>query len=172
MANFAIALASTETWEGGYVNNPSDSGGETYTGISRRNWPNWPGWPIIDNSKSQVDFPKGLKMNVGLQALVSQFYQQHFWRFETLDDQQVANKLFDFAVNVGMFHCAKIAQQICQVTCDGRIGPKTIAAINSQDAQQFISAFRAQAEKYHEEIVVSHPEDAQFLKGWLRRDAS
>ena len=35
MANFDIAYRRTSRFEGGYVNDPKDAGGETYNGISR-----------------------------------------------------------------------------------------------------------------------------------------
>lgn len=41
MAEFNIAFQKTLTHEGGYVNDPEDSGGETYKGISRNNHKNW-----------------------------------------------------------------------------------------------------------------------------------
>ncbi len=49
--DFQKALAHTLEFEGGYANDPADSGGETFRGISRRNWPQWEGWPLIDQAK-------------------------------------------------------------------------------------------------------------------------
>ena len=37
--NFTRALQFTSKWEGGYVNNPKDPGGETKYGISKRAYP-------------------------------------------------------------------------------------------------------------------------------------
>ena len=34
-------ISKTLETEGGYVNDPSDSGGETYCGIARNSNPNW-----------------------------------------------------------------------------------------------------------------------------------
>jgi len=48
MANFETALMSTLKREGGFVNDPADSGGMTYRGISRKSNKRWVGWPIID----------------------------------------------------------------------------------------------------------------------------
>ena len=39
MADFQPALQTTLRFEGGYTNINADAGGETYCGISRRNWP-------------------------------------------------------------------------------------------------------------------------------------
>lgn len=38
--------------EGGWVKDPADSGGETYKGISRKNFPHWSGWSEIDRVKA------------------------------------------------------------------------------------------------------------------------
>ena len=43
MANFDEAFALTMKSEGGYANNPNDTGGETYKGVSRKNHPKWNG---------------------------------------------------------------------------------------------------------------------------------
>lgn len=47
MADFKIAFDITNKTEAGYANNPDDSGGETYAGISRNNWPYWEGWKNV-----------------------------------------------------------------------------------------------------------------------------
>ena len=39
MSKFDACLAFTLSWEGGYVNNPADPGGETKYGISKRAYP-------------------------------------------------------------------------------------------------------------------------------------
>ena len=51
MADFEKAFINTMGYEGGYVYDPDDAGGETYKGISRRYHPSWPGWRIIDKVK-------------------------------------------------------------------------------------------------------------------------
>lgn len=170
MASFEPAVQATELWEGGWSSNPSDSGGETYRGISRNNWPEWIGWPLIDNIKGATGFPACLDQNASLQSLVISFYQQNYWHYDGINDQLVANKIFDLAVNVGQRHAVKIVQQSVGVTQDGAYGPATEAAINT--TSNLLPLIRTNAESYHEQIVELHPEDAQFLKGWLRRDAN
>lgn len=172
MAQFEPAIQNTEKWEGGWTNDPNDAGGETYIGISRNTFPNWTGWTQIDLAKNQEGFPKTLSANSTLQALVVQFYRQNFWRYDAINDQAVANKIFDCAVNVGLVHANKIAQKLAGCNPDGIVGPATIEAINHMDSNSFLNGFRAAAEEYHKEIVADHPEDAEFLSGWLRRDES
>src|ERR1035437_4603933 len=98
------AIQATLLFEGGYSNNPLDSGGETYRGISRKNWPNWNGWGYADIERSDPNFPHCLDRNLGLQGNVIDFYRQNFWSYGAITSQPVANKIFDLAVNVGKVH--------------------------------------------------------------------
>ena len=50
MAIFNSAFQITMGNEGGYANNPADSGGETYKGIAKNYWPNWEGWTAVDQA--------------------------------------------------------------------------------------------------------------------------
>jgi len=172
MALFPPAIANTELWEGGYVNNPLDSGGETYRGISRNNWGAWEGWMRIDLAKCLANFPKSLDTNSILQGMVVSFYQTNFWVYGEIDAQVIANKIFDLAVNVGKVHANKIAQIAVDVDPDGFFGPQTIIAINSTSSGSLLPKIISAAEEYHKAIVESHPQDAIFLKGWLRRDSA
>lgn len=172
MAKFEEAIGITLLWEGGYSNNPADSGGETYRGISRKNWPLWTGWLIVDRAKSRPDFPRCLDLDAMLQGLVVQFYRRNFWEYDPLDSQPIANKLFDLGVNVGKVHAHKIAQKAAGVTPDGILGPATIAALNVSSNGSLLTAIKQAAEDYHKSIVFSHPQDAVFLSGWLKRDES
>src|SRR6266567_115479 len=117
MADFIIAHQKTMGDEGGYANNPSDFGGETYKGISRKNWGAWSGWHAIDAYKQSVaaEPPYGtaaynlwvklmnraLAGNAVLQQSVLNFYQANFWLQYDLDqvnDQDVANWLYNHVV--------------------------------------------------------------------------
>ena len=162
MADFQPAVQNTELWEGGYSNHVADSGGETYRGISRNNFPNWNGWAIID-----VIDHSTLDQNSQLQALVVAFYHATFWHYDGINDQAVANKIFDLAVNVGQRHAIKIVQLAVSVIADGVYGPATEAAINC--TSNLLPSIKDQATNYYEQIVQAHPEDAIFLAGWLRR---
>lgn len=170
MAQFEPAVQATLIWEGKYANNPSDSGGETYRGISRMNWPNWNGWNYVDIERSDPHFPQCLDLNLGLQGNVIDFYRQNYWQYDGINSQAVANKIFDLSVNVGKVHADKIVQCAVGATQDGVLGPNTIAAINATSSGSLLPKIVGAAITYHESIVNTHPEDAQFLRGWIRRD--
>lgn len=134
MANFKIAFRKTCKWEGEYVNDPDDTGGETYKGISRKHHPTWNGWKIIDKLKQE--HPRGfktkLKGNSELQAMVDDFYKRNYWNHLHLDDlanQELANQVFDTAVNCGIKPAVKIIQKVLGIPADGKLGPVTIEAM-------------------------------------------
>lgn len=102
MAKFNIAFQKMLSYEGGYVNDPDDRGGETYKGIARASHGNWPGWRIIDKYKANPDFPSLLAKDIDLQQDVDQFYWTNFWvplNADRIQNQSMAEAIFDFGVN-------------------------------------------------------------------------
>ena len=176
MADFNEALALTKNNEGGYSNNPSDSGGETYKGISRNNWPHWNGWLQIDHIKSTYGTDAHTINQYGAQDPVLQndvdvFYKANFWDVNNLDkfnDQQIANSVYDFGVNSGTGRAARVLQGVLGVTQDGQIGSGTLSALNSKDPETVYNAFNAQRKKLYE-AWAQKPGQAQFLHSWLSR---
>lgn len=186
--NFNDALRHTLQFEGGYANDPDDSGGETFRGISRVNWPRWNGWKMIDRAKARgAATPKlinaAFARDPEMEQMVAVFYQRHFWRpFEALEaDDRITAKLFDTAVNVGVGGAVKMLQRainkmgpISQLTVDGKIGPRTIAAyglVACNDEVCFLDTFCREQEDHYRRIVARKPSQQKFLKGWLRRAA-
>lgn len=162
MADFLPSFERTLINEGGYVlhNVKHDRGGQTYAGIARNAWPKWAGWSYIDNGDTPpADAVRG-------------FYRANFWeplRLNEVTHQQVAHNLYDFAVNAGTGTAAKLAQIVAGTTPDGRIGPKTIAAINAMDPTLFIAQFSLAKLARYEQIVTRDRKQEKFLLGWLRR---
>src|SRR6478672_7055039 len=150
MADFLTSFNVVMGVEGGYANDPDDTGGETYKGISRKNFPKWKGWSIIDTIKravgnSALAIDKAGATNLSLQTLVHEFYKTNFWNVLSLDKvkfQGIATELFDTAVNMG----TGVAADFLQITLnvlnrngadypdlaeDGQIGSATVNALNS-----------------------------------------
>jgi hypothetical protein len=75
-----VALGFTLGYEGEWVNDPDDRGGETYRGISRVHWPKWAGWAIIDAEKQNEAFPSRLMgMSFGSQSMETSCLQRWRW---------------------------------------------------------------------------------------------
>lgn len=132
MANFSDAFNITVKSEGGYVNNPNDKGGETYMGITRKNYPNLKMWKFIDQYK--VD-NRGMILNNILSSKksildeVRSIYRTNYWNKLKLDKvkkQRVANQFFDIAVNNGITAAIKTMQRIAGMKETGKISNELI----------------------------------------------
>lgn len=81
---FDKALEQVLKDEGGYVNDPIDSGGETFRGVSRNNNPNWRGWKLIDEAKakghktaSQIN--AYFKNHAEMASIVAEIYRKDYY---------------------------------------------------------------------------------------------
>ena len=144
MADFTTAFELTLKAEGGYVHDPDDPGGETYKGIARARNAKWPGWIEVDLLKNNSNFPNNLDNNLALQSKVKALYEANYWdkiQGDKITDQDIAESIFDFAVNAGPRTSAKLAQITVGTMADGVIGPKTLEKINADDKRAFLSVF-------------------------------
>jgi lysozyme family protein len=186
MSDFNIAYAKTGHNEGGYANNPADTtGGETVNGISRIQQPRWGGWRIIDTMKQGLltpgpygsseykawvnHFNDLVAASDSLQGLIKNFYLLNFWgRLSEVNDQVVANALYDRFVNCGDEPKFWL-QRALGVTADGIIGSGTIAATNAADGPTLLQKVNAQAKAYYDNLIERRPQDAQFKNSWYAR---
>lgn len=172
MSDFKQAYQLVLTNEGGYVNDPDDPGGETYKGIARKLHSSWNGWQAIDNLKHQQGFPGNLDLDIILQSTVEEFYRINFWvpmNGNQIINQQVANSIFDFGVNAGLSTSVSLAQTVVNAKADGVLGPKSLAAINSFDAEHFIDSFTIAKITRYINIVRNRPESKKYFFGWVSR---
>jgi len=145
--------------EGGYVNHPSDPGGMTNLGVTKRVWEEWTGKRV-----SEAD------MRALTPELVAPMYTKKYWDVIRGDDLPAGVDLcvFDAAVNAGVGRASKFLQQVVGVTADGQIGPKTISAVTAKPADEIIEAFCALREAHYKSLSTFET----FGKGWMRRLAS
>lgn len=132
MANFNVAFLKTVANEGGYVNNPNDKGGETYMGVTRKNYPDLSMWKRIDEIKEKYGTKyvnSKLKDNKSVYAEVQGVYRNKYWNPCKLDDvcfQAVANQIFDHAINAGTTSAIKLMQRIKGLPETGRMSEQLI----------------------------------------------
>lgn len=177
MAVFDLAYQHTARNEGGYANNPKDKGGETYAGISRKNWPNWGGWRFIDGIKQQHGTTADIINKYAgaseiVQSLVKEFYKTNFWYplgLSMVNDQQLANNVYDFAVNAGVTTSAKRLQRAAGVRDDGIIGNQTLRAVNALPANHVYDTFNGLRKAYYDNIIAKNPSQAVFKNSWYSR---
>lgn len=161
---FKEALRVLVKHEGGYVNDPRDHGGETYRGISRKFYPKWNGWKIVDMSDKD-----SLDGNLDLMEEVADFYYTYYWfklKCDNIEDEFIAQMLFNFAVNMGKRTIIKKVQRILQVKQDGLIGQITIGALNRMNTNEFVYHFLLEIIEFYIQIGKKQP---HYLVGWLNR---
>lgn len=175
MAQFEKAFLKTAAFEGGYANHPNDKGGETYKGIARNMWGSWAGWKIIDRYNTSPHSSKQMNAvlggNMELEDMVEEFYRAHFWnkiKGDDLNNQLIADNIYDFAVNSGVSRAVKYAQRIVGVIEDGIIGTQTIKAIN-KNIEGFVTKYKAARLSFLEKIVARDESQSVFMKGWTAR---
>jgi len=187
MANFNKSYEITLGHEGGYSNDPVDVGGETYKGISRKYHPKWKGWVIIDESKTDSNFPECLKENNMLDMMVRKFYRITFWDLfwgDEIPDQEIANELFDTGVNMGVGRSVKYLQMGLNVLNrnqknyddiveDGAFGKNTMNALNEYlliDNNSFLLKIMNILQGMHYiEYMRKSPIQEKYARGWLKR---
>ncbi len=149
-ASFENLIGRILGHEGGYVNDPTDPGGETKWGISKRSYP-----------------------NVNIAALTKddaiEIYRRDFWK-PILGDRfhdGVAYQLLDGAVNSGIKQSIRFLQQALDVADDGIFGPVSIAA--SQDKPEFYQVMRFVA--FRMKFQTKLKNWPNHGKGWTNRNA-
>ena len=116
------------------MNDKDDTGGETYRGVSRNNWPRWRGWALIDSAKKTAVFPTNLDKNVALQDLTMTFYRDNFWDKiggDFIASQTIADMLVDAAVNEGIKPAVRRAQKIVHIAQTGEFSNELKTKLNS-----------------------------------------
>ena len=176
MSNYKEAVRKVMKSEGGYVNDPDDPGGETYIGVTRVNYTNWEGCPIIDmirqESVGEGDFKKNLKDSSELTEMVEKFYKTYYWdtiKGDDIDNQNIAECIFDFGVNVGVDASSKIAQVVVESKPDGIIGNNTLDAISKSDPDEFLMSFTCLRIARYAGICKRRPISEKYLLGWINR---
>ena len=145
--------------EGGYVNHPSDPGGMTNLGVTKRVWEEWTG-----RESNEAE------MRALTPELVETLYKVRFWDACRCDEMPggVDYLVFDFAVNAGPGRSAKILQAAVGVPADGGIGPVTLAAVKTIPECELGEKFSQAKEDFYRSLNTFET----FGKGWLNRVAA
>ena len=139
--------------EGGYVNDPTDLGGETNFGITKRFYPD-------------VDIKNLTKEGA------KEIYKRDYWDKNKCGDlpSQLRHIYFDMCVNMGKRTAVKVLQRAAvnkgkDIEVDGGLGPATLAAVKNVELER-VRAYRV---KYYVDLVNKKPEQEKFYFGWFRR---
>lgn len=162
--NFTNALTVVLNHEGGYTDDPNDSGGPTNYGITQAELSAWLKRPA---SISDVQ-----SMTV---STAGEIYKSNYWDALALD--QVENSylstiIFDQGVNRGIDAIAKDVQRLVGVTVDGDFGPQTLAAINAATATSLGIKIIEVSQQHYISFCLNDDTQLGFLMGWIARTQS
>lgn len=109
---FEKAFATTLIFEGGYVNDPKDKGGETKYGISKKSYP-----------KEDIK-------NLTIER-AKEIYFKDYWNVSHCSEfpEKIAIHLFDMSVNHGSTQAIKMLQEAIGAVPDGVIGNETFSKV-------------------------------------------
>lgn len=176
MAEFKPAVEELiRRYEGGFQKREDDPG-------------NWTGGAIgkgeLKGTKygiSAASFPDVDIENLTLDQAEA-LYLRDWWKYSDINDQAIANKMLNMAVNWERFGGHGPAITVLQkaivncagipVTIDGVLGPRTIIACNNVDPLKLLREIRQQALLRYQEIERNHPEQHAWFAGWEERALS
>lgn len=160
--------------EGGYVNDPSDSGGATNKGIA---WNTWTAFaqtdlgvaPTLENLKNISD------------AQAEIIYRKRYWEpkgFCQLNNDRVGLMVYDWTITSG--GASKEIQKLLvnsyhqDIAIDGGMGPQTIQALNAvSDQTALLNAITNIRKNYYTALAFqangAKTKNYKFLQGWLNR---
>ena len=144
--DFEKAHEFTAKWEGGYVNHPSDPGGETNLGVTRKVWEAWAkerGLPVKP-------------MRALVMADVLPLYEARYWPAVSGLPWPLSGVAYDIALNHGPGNLRLM------------LGSVPGMSTPAERAARLIDA----REQFFRNIVRARPSQEVFLKGWLRRVAA
>jgi lysozyme family protein len=106
---------------------------------------------------------------------VTPIYRQEYWDRIELDgvtNQEIANKIFDLAVNVGCDQAVIFLQRAVGAKPDGDLGAITLMLTNRADPVALLAKIHQQAEAFYRQLAANNPALTPDLPGWLARLAS
>jgi type VI secretion system secreted protein VgrG len=106
-------------------------------------------------------------------------YRRLWWAPLHLDvvvDQQLATKILDVSVNLGVRGGVKLLQRALNACGyhleeDGAIGPKTLAAANESETRELLLEISSQQAEHYRRWIEAKPERVKFRKGLMARAA-
>lgn len=158
--------------EGGFVDNPHDSGGATI-------------WGITEALAREYGY-RGNMEEMPLEVAIF-IYTREFWGKIRGDDllkayPGVAEEVFDSAVNLGIYRAGTILQRSLtalndkgqlydDIEADGIIGSGTIGALRGylrvRDPEVLLRAMNCLQGSFYIDLVERREKDEAFLYGWL-----
>ena len=154
--NFKECLDLVLKSEGGFVHHPSDPGGMTNLGVTKRVWQEYTGHEADEKEMRSLTPEK-----------VAPLYEQKYWRpcYGEVLPRGLDFVVFSMGVNAGPGRSVKLLQQALGCVPDGVIGPRTRELISNSNCATLITKFSEARREYYRALK-NFP---VFGKGWLAR---
>ena len=163
-------------WEGGYVNDPLDAGGETNKGITIATW-KAAGYDVSEKIPEVVTKSNKKYKNVTkslyemtdeqfIKILKEKYWDK--WQADKIKSQSVAEMLVQWVWGSGITGI-KEAQKVLGVVPDGVVGAKTLGAVNSCNPRELWEKLKKAREQFFRDLVKKRPASQKYLQGWLNR---
>ena len=156
MSDFKECLDLVLKSEGGFVNHPSDPGGMTNLGVTKKVWEEFVGHPV-----SEAD------MRALTPEKVAPLYEQKYWRtcYCEVLPRGLSLLIFSMGINAGPGRGVKLLQSCLGGVADGVIGPRTMELIKSLNVTDLIQKYSNARRDYYKSLKTFDV----FGKGWLSR---
>lgn len=167
---FDLALEFILKWEGGYVNNPLDRGGETNLGVTANALKVAQGQGLVDPALTVRELTR---------ETVAPIYESLYWipAHCQMMSYDMAVTVFDSAVNHGVKTSIRLMQRGLNalgshLSEDGLWGRNTendlMLALSYYPTGAALAMIQKRSE-YYDAIVRSNPSQKAFLTGWKNR---
>ena len=175
MADFNVIYPTIIKYEGYYVNDPADPGGETYMGVARNYNPTWPGWQIIDTYKAKNGgfIPYNTRIqDPTLESLVKAKAKEYF---DKIQGTKIKSDAVAIIVAQVFWGTAEGIKQVVQraainlgakIKADNSFGENTLKAINSLDQVKLYNEMKRLYVDYFTRLGKAQPE---YASGWMNR---
>lgn len=176
MSDFDVAIKTILKHEGGYVNDKDDPGGATNYGVSLRfliKTGDLDRDGFLDGDFDQdgdIDIDDIKKMSLDNAKNIYRLYWWDKYKYALINDDEVATKVFDLAVNMGATQAHKCVQRAIRaangqtLVDDGILGNQSFAAINNCPSIVLLPAIRSEAAGFYRSL-----NKPKFIRGWLNR---
>ncbi|MCE5228997.1 hypothetical protein LLG95_05310 [bacterium] len=183
MTRFDEAFDYTYQFEVGLDDDPDDPGGITNDGITVDDLTELglAGGGDIDGDYD-IDADDIRKMSTEDKKRA---YKELYWErlgLDEIENQAIAIKIFDTAVNLGRAGAANIVQRMLNdfmfivglknaplLKVDGSFGPKTRERLNQLGQPAILCLLSAEQARIYRAIVTGRPQSQKYLAGWFRR---
>ncbi|OJV38374.1 MAG: hypothetical protein BGO29_15535 [Bacteroidales bacterium 36-12] len=170
MAKIKSLVSFITDWEGGFVDDPDDSGGPTNRGVTLKIW-------------KQVGYDKN---NDGLidendvflithEEMIEVVLKPNYWdcwKADQIKNQSIANLVVDWMWLSGG-RTINIVQEILGIKQDGIVGKETLNALNNYPDQQLLfNLIKMKRINDIHDICSRNSQNNKFRNGWINRTAA